>query len=253
MRLVCVGDSFTEGLCDDLRPDGQYVGWADRVATSLAPVKYANLAVRGKLFDQILTDQVPAAKSLGFDVVTFHAGGNDVLRRGTDLDDLFARYNAAVADLSGHGQVLAFTCLTRAGGSGRLADLLAERFGLFNANVREVAARHGALLVDLEEIEALSDRRFWHGDRLHLNSEGHKRVAAAALDALGHDTGDWWRQPLPDRSRSRVADMRSDLGWVSGHFLPWLWRRARGVSSGDGRVAKDAVLREVTMWPPRGS
>lgn len=245
MRLVCVGDSFTEGLCDDPRPDGEYLGWADRVASALAPVDYANLAVRGKLFDQILTEQVPVAKDLGFDVVTFHAGGNDVLRRGTDLDDLFARYDAAVADLGAHGQVLAFTCLTRAGGTGRLADLLAQRFGAFNANVREVAARHGAVVVDLEHIEALSDRRFWSGDRLHLNAEGHKRVAAAVLDALGRDAGDWWRTPLPAHSRSRARDVSDDLTWIYGHFVPWLWRRARGVSSGDGRVAKDASLRAV--------
>ena len=35
-RLVCVGDSFTEGMCDDLRPDGHHIGWSDRVAHSLA-------------------------------------------------------------------------------------------------------------------------------------------------------------------------------------------------------------------------
>jgi lysophospholipase L1-like esterase len=245
MRLVCVGDSFTEGLCDDLRPDGEYLGWADRLATAVAPVDYANLAVRGKLFDQILSEQVPVAKSLGYDVVTFHAGGNDVLRRGTDLDDLFSRYDTAVADLARHGQVLAFTCLTRAGGTGRLADLLAQRFGAFNANVREVAARHGAVVVDLELIDALSDRRFWHSDRLHLNPEGHKRVTAAVLEALGHDTGNWWLEPLPAHSRNRAQNVGADLTWVYGHFLPWLWRRARGVSSGDGRVAKDTSLRTV--------
>ncbi|MEI2643707.1 MAG: hypothetical protein V9G10_15700 [Candidatus Nanopelagicales bacterium] len=61
MKLVCIGDSFTEGLCDVTRPDGEYLGWADRVAAALAPVEYANLAVRGKLFDQILADQVPVA------------------------------------------------------------------------------------------------------------------------------------------------------------------------------------------------
>ena len=98
MRLVSIGDSFTEGLCDDLRPDGQYRGWADRVAGALAPVEYANLAVRGKLLDQIVAEQVPVAAAMAPDVVTFHAGGNDVLRRSTDLDDLFARRPAAMLD-----------------------------------------------------------------------------------------------------------------------------------------------------------
>lgn len=246
MRLVCVGDSFTEGLCDVQRPDGEYLGWADRVATALAPVEYANLAVRGKLLDQIVADQVPEALALRPDVLTFHAGGNDVLRRGTDLPDLFARYDAAVASLVAPDRtVLVFTCLTRAGGTGRLADLIAQRFSDFNANVREVAARHGAEVVDLEHIEALSDRRFWHTDRLHLNPQGHQRVAAAVLDALERGAGDWYRQPLPQARKSKRAALAQDVAWVQGHLAPWVWRRLRGVSSGDGRTAKDTALRRI--------
>ncbi len=116
MRLVCVGDSFTEGLADDLRPDGEYRGWADRVAQALAvgqPVEYANLAVRGKLLDQVVHEQLPIAADLAPDVLTFHAGGNDVLRRGTDLPDLFKRYDAAVAGIaSPDRKVLLFTSIS---------------------------------------------------------------------------------------------------------------------------------------------
>lgn len=243
MRLVSVGDSFTEGLWDDTRPDGECLGWADRVANALAPVEYANLAVRGKLLDQIVADQIPVAIELDPDLVTFHAGGNDVLRRGTDLEDLFERYDRAVSQLP--GTVVLFTCLTRAGGSGRFADLIAQRLSAFNANVREVAAARGTQLVDLEQIDALTDRRFWHPDRLHLNAEGHKRVAAAVLDTLGHDSGDWWTRPLPPVSASRLRDASTDVRWVKDHFAPWIVRRLRGVSSGDGRTAKDQALRTV--------
>lgn len=243
---MSVGDSFTEGLCDVTRPDGQYLGWADRVAQALAPVEYANLAVRGKLLDQIAEEQVPAAVALEPDIVTFHAGGNDVLRRGTDLPNLFARYDAAASQLVAPGRtVLLFTALPRTGGKGRLADLIAQRFGDFNANVREVAGRHGALVVDLEGIDALTDRRFWYADRLHLNPEGHKRVAAAVLDVLGKGTGDWYRQPLPAVRTSRRTAVAADVAWVQGHLVPWVWRRVRGVSSGDGRTAKDVALRDV--------
>jgi len=243
MRLVSIGDSFTEGLCDDLRPDGQYRGWADRVAGALAPVEYANLAVRGKLLDQIVAEQVPVAAAMAPDVVTFHAGGNDVLRRSTDLDDLFARYDAAVAGLP--GRVLLFTSLSRAGGTGRLAEVVATRFAAFNANVREVSARHSTLLVDLDAVAALSDRRFWYADRLHLNAEGHKRVAAAVVTTLGQDTGDWWRQPLPAASSRRLRSAGSDLLWAKNYLAPWVWRRLRGVSSGDGRICKDQALRLI--------
>lgn len=250
MRLVCVGDSFTEGVADDPRPDGQYRGWADRVAEALAsvePVEYANLAVRGKLLDQVMEAQVPAAEALGPDILTFHAGGNDVLRRSTDLPDLYRRYHDAVAALSTPDRRLViFTCLTRAGGTGRLADAIAYRIEAFNDTVREAAERNGATLVDIATADAFNDRRLWNADRLHLNAEGHKRVAAAVLETLGVPTDGRWREPLPPvKARSKVQDLTADVKWAGTHFAPWVLRRVRGVSSGDGRVAKQPELREV--------
>src|ERR1035438_6794190 len=61
---VAIGDSFTEGLHDP-GPDGQYLGWADRVAAALARrqpgFRYANLAIRGKLLGQVIDEQLPRA------------------------------------------------------------------------------------------------------------------------------------------------------------------------------------------------
>lgn len=274
VRLVCIGDSFTEGMCDDLRSDGHHRGWADRVAEALArqaaatgagPVEYANLAVRGKLLDQVVDDQAGLALSFSPTVMTFHAGPNDVLRRGTDLLDLFRRYDAAVARMvDGCERLVLFTSIGRAGGQGRVARLIAERFARFNANVRSVAARRGAAVVDLEPVDVLTDRRLWWLDRLHLNADGHARVAAAVLEqveiglpeVLGGDPG-WWRAPLPPAPPSRrVDDLAADLAWVRGHLLPWVGRRLRGVSSGDGRDAKDDRPQVVSAAPhprdPRG-
>lgn len=250
MRLVCVGDSFTEGVADDLRPDGEYLGWADRVAAALARgrvVEYANLAVRGKLLDQVVAEQVGPALALAPDILTFHAGGNDVLRRGTDLSDLFERYDAAVAGLRApESKVLLFTCLTRTGGTGRLADAIAERLEAFNHNVAEVAARHGARVVDIATADAFNDRRLWHADRLHLNAEGHKRVAAAVLETLGEQSHVRWREPLPPvKTRTKSQDLVADVKWAGVHFTPWVWRRVRGVSSGDARHAKQPRLQVV--------
>ncbi len=263
MRLVCLGDSFTEGMCDIARPDGHHLGWADRVAQALATdaarrgdaVEYANLAVRGKLLDQVVEEQVPDGCAFAPSVLTFHAGANDVLRRGTELPALFRRYATAVSAVSDSAErVVLFTAIGRAGGTGRLAGLLAERFGRFNANVRGVAAQHDAVVVDLESAPALTDRRLWNEDRLHLTPEGHRRVAAAVLEALGvadahllgGDAG-WWREPLaPQPPMSRTESMRADTVWVRRHLLPWVGRRLRGVSSGDGRMPKDPKLRMIS-------
>lgn len=261
-RLVCLGDSFTEGMCDVARPDGHHQGWADRVAQSLADeaagrggvVQYANLAVRGKLLDQVVEEQVREIDSLKPTITTFHAGPNDVLRRGTDLSALFHRYAAAVAAVAdASDRVVLFTAIGRAGGTGRLATMLAERFGAFNDNVRTVAGRHGAIVVDLESAPALTDRRLWNEDRLHLNEAGHRRVAAAVVEALGIPDSDllsgepgWWREPLPPALQaSRVAATRADIRWIRRHLVPWVGRRLRGVSSGDGREPKDPVPRVV--------
>ena len=59
--FVAIGDSFTEGL-DDPGPAGGYLGWADRVAGALARrqpgFRYANLAIRGKLLGEVITEQL---------------------------------------------------------------------------------------------------------------------------------------------------------------------------------------------------
>jgi lysophospholipase L1-like esterase len=259
--FVALGDSFTEGLEDERGPDGRHRGWADRLAAALATsngrVRYANLAIRGRLLDQVIAEQVPVAAELGPALVSFHAGPNDVLRPRVDLPALLVRYEAAVERLRATGaQVLLFTVIERAGGTGRTADLLAARFGAFNQAAREVAQRHGCLLVDMGAAPALQDRRLWHEDRLHLAPEGHARVAAAALEQLGFSDPEllagavgWWREPLPALTRhgiaGRSADLRADLRWVRRYFLPWVGRRLRGVSSGDLLGAKQSGLVEV--------
>ncbi|MGW3472684.1 SGNH/GDSL hydrolase family protein [Saccharopolyspora sp. NPDC000995] len=65
--FVALGDSFTEGLADT-DPAGGFRGWADRLVEHLTAqnpeLRYANLAVRGKLIRQIVADQVPQAVEL---------------------------------------------------------------------------------------------------------------------------------------------------------------------------------------------
>lgn len=268
-RMVCLGDSFTEGMTDVLRPDGHHLGWADRVAAALARqveagdgpgepprLLYANLAVRGKLLDQVVADQLPLALSYEPTIATFHAGPNDVLRRGTDLVDLRRRYDRAVARLAERSErVLLFTSIGRSGGDNRLGQYLASRFERFNADVHEVADRRGAGVVDLGAVSVLTDRRVWAPDRLHLDAGGHARVAAAVLEHLGVNdevllggAAGWWREPLPTApASSRLAVLASDLTWGRRHLVPWLGRRLRGTSSGDGRSAKDPVLRPVVV------
>lgn len=246
--FIAVGDSFTEGLEDGPATDGHYVGWADRVARGLAAhdpgVRYANLAVRGRLLDEVVAEQLVVALAQRPDLLSFHAGGNDVLRPGVRVQDVVRRYDLAVrravADVP---TVVLFTVLERSGREGRAADRLAGRLARFNRGVRRSADRHGAVLVDLARVEVLTDSRLWHDDRLHLSTNGHVRVAAAVMEHLGvptsHPDPSWWRSPLPPApDHGALTRMVGDVRWVAGHLLPWVARRLRGTSSGDGLTGK---------------
>lgn len=254
---VALGDSFTEGLHDEVGPDGRHRGWADRVAAALAVqgggLRYANLAVRGRLLDEVIAEQVPVALDLGADLVSFHAGGNDVLRPRVELAAVARRYDDAVARLRATGaEVVLFTTLERAGGTGRLADALARRFADFNVAVRRTARRHGAVLVDVGAVRTLHDLRMWHEDRLHLIPQGHARVAAAVLESLGVTDEQllggppgWWQQALPMARMARPARLTTNARWIGRHLLPWVGRRLRGVSSGDEMACKRPELVEL--------
>ena len=243
--FVAVGDSFTEGL-NDPGENGAFRGWADRVADRLAELepdfRYANLAVRGKLIEQIVRDQVPVAVAMKPDLISFCAGGNDLLRPGADPDRMAKQVAAAVRKLRGTGaDVIMFTGVDVR--DTPIMRRLRGRFAVFYLHLRSIADIYGCHLVDLWSMQGLRDWRAWSEDRLHLNAEGHRRVAARVLDVLGVECEDDWRAPWPPREAvdPRVK-RREDLRWAREHLAPWIGRRLRGRSSGDGLTPKRPLL-----------
>lgn len=242
--LVALGDSFTEGM-SDLRPDGSYRGWADQLAARLAArspgFRYANLAVRGKLLGQIVDDQVAPAAAMRADVVTFVGGLNDVLRPRIDMDRVRALLDRAVGALApGCGRLV---LMHSPGRHGPLLDAGRPRMEELYAHLDALAARHGAVVVDLYGAPVLGDPRLWDADRLHLTAEGHRRVAEAVWQALGLPAEEDWRAPLPPAAPPGWGDRRAaDLRFARRHLAPWIGRRLTGRSSGDGRPAKRPEL-----------
>ncbi|WP_154676169.1 SGNH/GDSL hydrolase family protein [Amycolatopsis benzoatilytica] len=245
-RLVCLGDSFTEGVGDDdpAAPNGVR-GWADRTAAVLAAgesgFRYANLAVRGKLLPQVLNEQVEPALAMKPDLVTLYAGGNDLMRPRVDLDALADSYERAVARLRASGaQVVLFTGVD--GVEDALFRTIRGRVAIYNEHVRGIAARHETLLVDMWSMRQLRDRRMWAADRLHLNAAGHTEIAIAVLDTLGvrHELR---HVTLGARPRLSARERRAEnFRWGREHALPWIGRRLKGESSGDAMSPKWPVL-----------
>jgi lysophospholipase L1-like esterase len=247
--FVAIGDSFTEGLSDPA-PDGGYRGWADRVAEKLAQsqpgFRYANLAIRGKLLDQVLAEQLPRAVELAPDLVSLAAGGNDILR-GSDVDTLAAQFEPGVAKLQAAGcRVVIFT-----GFDPRVFPVirwLRGRIAAYNMHLRGIADDYGCDLVDLWSMRVLNDTRAWSPDRLHLTAEGHHRVALRTCEVLGIPVTEDWRAPLAPiaaglGNRARwLAARRQDGRWAREYAMPWVRRRVGGGSSGDGLSAKRPEL-----------
>lgn len=246
---AALGDSFTEGV-GDVRPDGTCRGWADRFAEHLTAarpgLRYANLAIRGKLLGEVLDEQVPAAMAMAPDLVSLAAGGNDLLRPRTDPDDLAVTFETAVSALRAAGrQVMLFTGFDPK--AFPVLRLIRGKSAVLTMHIREIAGRHGCLLADLWTMRVLTDRRLWTPDRLHLTPEGHRRVALLACEAAGQPAPADWRAPLavtPVRSGLTgqaavwLGARWTDVAWVFEHAAPYLSRRLHGVSSGDGLVPK---------------
>lgn len=241
-RYVAIGDSFTEGLGDpEPASPGGFRGWADRVAEVLSQsaddFAYANLAVRGKLLQQVIDQQLEAAIELKPDLVTLSAGGNDVIRPGADPDALAAKLDAAVARLATTGATIILFTGTDTGFSPVFKGIRGK-VAIYNEHIRKVAKRYDALVADQWALTAIHDARMWDRDRLHLAPLGHHTVARMVLDTLGVENALQPMQPEPLPSRTWRAARREDLVWAREYFVPWVIRRIRKVSTGDHVLPK---------------
>ncbi|MBM7365627.1 SGNH/GDSL hydrolase family protein [Gordonia hydrophobica] len=248
-RFVAIGDSQTEGMGDGDAERG-YRGWADRLAEHLAAnqpdFRYANLAVRGKNTRDVLTQQLEPAVALRPDLIAAPLGMNDVIGR-IDLDDVHADLDVIYRRLAETGAeviVSTFPDISEINPFGRVFQ---DRLLDMNGMMRDFARDYGFVLVDLYAAPVLRDRRSWSRDRLHASSAGHERFAAGAAFALGLPEGAQdWGSPLPPRSEpNRIVRIADDARWLMESFSPWIIRKMRGRSLGDGRLPKRAELLPV--------
>jgi len=276
---IAVGDSVTEGLTDPYpgqgedeenfdvnNPDLKFRGWADRLAETLTarrihnglePLQYANLAIRGRQLGSIIDEQLPAALEQKPDLISLVGGGNDILRPKADIDAIVQKLEDAVITARDASVDVLLSTGFRAGG--RLA-WTRGRTGQLNSSIWTIARRHGAYVMDVWGIKSLFDWRMFADDLIHPNSLGHGRIVNAALIGLGQPplAEDWDTMlppeaPLPidedsripARLQPKVATLKENAHWAKDFAGPWVERRVRGRSSGDGREPKFPTL---TPW-----
>ncbi|MGO1507930.1 MAG: SGNH/GDSL hydrolase family protein [Microbacteriaceae bacterium] len=240
MRFVAIGDSFTEGVGDEL-PDGRVRGWADIAAQGWAdaaghPIQYANFAIRGKLAWPIVEEQLEPALALGPTHLSFNGGGNDMLRPRTDVEHIADTFSRVLRRCDEQGVTLILLSGANPAGQLPLGSLIQRRGDELSAAVmRRVAKRSDVIRALNWPDRELSTGAYWSDDRLHMNANGHHRVAARALHALGYEPPvEWW-------SPATGAVGPSGLAYYRQHVGPWVRRRITRTSSGDGRAAKHPI------------
>ncbi|MBX7435302.1 SGNH/GDSL hydrolase family protein [Mycobacterium sp. Y57] len=250
-RFVALGDSQTEGLWDGDDETG-LAGFADRLAVMLDAhtpgLQYANLAIRGKQIRDVLSEQLPHALAMRADLITVCIGMNDVTRPGPGFDQALALLDDLYTRLAESGATVVTTTFPDLARILPIGRVLSGRVEKINDDIRTAADRHGFRLVDLYRAPSMTQPDTWSVDRVHGSSKGHMLFAAAAAEALGLPGSDHgWATVEPGAAppslRSRIV---SQVLWTQNMFAPWLWRHARGLSSGDGRGPRRPVLAPVS-------
>jgi lysophospholipase L1-like esterase len=238
VRFVAIGDSFTEGVGDEL-PDGRVRGWADLVAQGWATasgesIDYANLAIRGRLVWPIIDEQLEPALALGPTHLSFNGGGNDMLRPRTSVSRVVDAFAHVVKRCDDEGVQLIMLSGANPSGQLPLGRVFQRRGDLLTAAVSQRFEDRADIVRAFNWPDReLSTSAYWSEDRLHMNARGHHRVAARVLTALGMEPPtEWWSLP------SIAIASAQGAAYYRQHVGPWVRRRLTGTSSGDGREPK---------------
>ncbi|HWR85856.1 MAG TPA: SGNH/GDSL hydrolase family protein [Rhodoglobus sp.] len=238
---VAIGDSFSEGVGDEL-PDGRVRGWADLVAIGLAaatpPVRYANLAIRGRLLAPIVSGQLDAAIELRPELLSINGGGNDIMRPRVSIEGVAARLIDGVRRATDEGIHVLLVSGANPSRHLPLGATVQRRGDRLAEAVRSHLPLEGVTWVDNWADRELGELRYWSVDKLHLNALGHSRVAGNVLAAL--------EVPAPPADDGLPELLRpGTAAYWRQYVLPWVGRRLTGRSSGDTREPKIPTLEPV--------
>ena len=190
-RVAVLGDSVAEGVREP--HDGfRDLSWIERIAEPLGAVApgltVMNLGQRDLRASEVRELQLPAALRFRPDLAIVAAGGNDALRRSFSPERVADELDAIAAPLRQAGADLLMLELMDIVASGLVpseyADALGERMSGLAQATREVAARHGAMLVEMRGHPVCADPGVYASDHLHLNARGHAIVASEAIRVM---------------------------------------------------------------------
>jgi lysophospholipase L1-like esterase len=186
LKIVALGASDVVGV-GARHPDTE--GWAPVMASLLpGPKRLMRLGLSGATAGQLRAQLLPKAIAARPDVAVVWVGVNDCARM-TPLPQFQADLEAIVTGLSGAGAqvfVINLPDLDRLPALKSFALWIRAALPSWQGAVRQVAARHGATVVELTHYTTEIERRpdYLCGDGFHPSHHGYRRVAELVAEAV---------------------------------------------------------------------
>jgi lysophospholipase L1-like esterase len=245
---VAIGDSLSEGLGDfTFDQNRENNGWTDRLAGLLSleakargtEFHYANLALRGSKLRGIMSKQLESALRLQPDLVTIMAGSNDLMTSDEAYPEVERVYREGLQLLLAAGCDVVVANTIRPSHL-RFFRKMLPRAQRMSSMIERVAAEFNIPVIDVHGIEEFSCLEFWAEDMVHFSGHGHIRVANEAANILGltHRIREAELDEMVAPPRGPIATLR----WIVVYVIPFIERRLRGTSSGDGLTSKHLSL-----------
>lgn len=236
MHLVSLGDSFSCGEGVGLRIDLPQT-WVGLLAAALPDCRWTALAVAGATVGDVRREQLPVALAHRPDLVTLLVGLNDVVRAGFEPAEVAGHLHAVVESLLESGATVVLVRLHDPGAmlpfprplTGPLRRGLADRVGVLQAAVDNLADRPGVHVLDLADVPGLGDAAGWATDRIHPSATGHREIAVEASGVLRR-AGSAVVPLASDPRGSSGPNAAAQLRWLVAHGLPWTASHLRSVA-----------------------
>ncbi len=187
-RFVAIGDSFTEGIGDEVEGIA-LKSWVDHfVQLCENDIEYANFAKRGLVTKEIQSQQLEKALTFNPDLVSLIAGANDVLKGRwnhdaykNDMEFMIDTLSKAGADII-IANLPDFTVMLPFASEKKqvIKEQLLEANEVIHSLSREYKLHH----VDFWNHHLVNDNTLWSKDLIHPNSKGYVKVAELIFSSL---------------------------------------------------------------------
>ncbi|PEL84922.1 SGNH/GDSL hydrolase family protein [Bacillus wiedmannii] len=187
-RFVSIGDSFTEGIGDEVEGIA-LKSWVDHlVQLCEKDIEYANFAKRGLVTKEIRSQQLEKALTFNPDLVSLIAGANDVLKGRWNHDAYKNDMEFMIDTLSKAGADIIIANLpdftVRLTFASEKKQVIKEQLLEANEVIHSLSREYKLHHVDFWNHHLVNDNTLWSKDLIHPNSKGYVKVAELIYSSL---------------------------------------------------------------------